>query len=209
MFRLLFTTFWGTFNGDREPHDHPVWSMNVPVVILAALATAGGFFAKPLGDFLGGTFATYAGALHTQEIANINWPVATGAFLLAVAGIAAAYALYVVQPSLRDGFKRALAGPREFLLNAYYLDTVYHVLFEVPSYAIADFCAKVFEPYVVDGIPRALTGTAGALGDVARTWESGQLRRYGLTIAIGVVLLLAYYAYLVHGGQSVEATIAR
>jgi NADH-quinone oxidoreductase subunit L len=128
-------------------------------------------------------------------------------FLLAVAGIAAAYALYVVRPSLRDGIKRALAGPRELLLNAYYLDAVYHVLIEVPAYAIAAFCAQFFDRVVIGAIPRGLAATAVALGGAAQGWESGQLRRYGLTIAIGVVLVLAYYAYLMHAGQTLEAPI--
>jgi NADH-quinone oxidoreductase subunit L len=207
MFRLLFSTFWGSYNGSHEPHDHPVPTMNIPVVILAALATIGGFFARPLGTFLGGTFRGYAGTLHAQEIGNINWAVAAGAFLLAVAGIATAYALYVVRPSLRDGIKRALAGPRELLLNAYYLDAVYHVLVEVPAYAIAAFCAQFFDRVVIGAIPRGLAATAVALGGAAQGWESGQLRRYGLTIAIGVVLVLAYYAYLMHAGQTLEAPI--
>jgi NADH:ubiquinone oxidoreductase subunit 5 (subunit L)/multisubunit Na+/H+ antiporter MnhA subunit len=95
------------------------------------------------------------------------------------------------------------------LLNAYYLDSVYHVLVEVPAYAIAGFCAKVFDPAVIVGIPRALALGATALGDVARGWESGQLRRYGLTIAVGVVLLLVYYAYVMHAGQTFGATMPR
>ena len=208
MFRLVFATFWGAYNGSHEPHDHPVLTMNVPVLFLAALATIGGFFARPLGSFLGGTFRGYAGTLHAQEIGTINWAVAAGAFLLAVAGIATAYALYVVRPSLRDGIKRALAGPRELLLNAYYLDTVYHVLIEVPAYAIASFCANFFDLVVIGAIPRALAATAVALGGAAQGWESGQLRRYGLTIAIGVVLVLAYYAFLMHAGQTLEAPSA-
>jgi len=214
MFRLLFSTFAGDYRGSHEPHVENALTMNVPVVVLAGLATIGGFFAAPLAGFLSGSFNRFgpyllAGADHRPSVAEINWPVAAGMFLLAVAGIAAAYALYVVRPSLRDGFKRALAGPRELLLNAYYLDTVYHVLVEVPAYAIAGFCAKYFEPAVIDGIPRAMAGVAGVLGDAARGWESGQLRRYGLTIAIGVVLLLAYYAFVMHAGQAPEATMAR
>jgi NADH-quinone oxidoreductase subunit L len=214
MFRLLFSAFAGEYRGEHELHDHPVTTMNVPVVVLAALATIGGFFASPLAAFLGGSFNKFGpyflpGTDHRPSIAELNWPIAAGMFLLAVAGIAGAYALYVVRPSLRDGFKRALVGPRELLLNAYYLDAVYHVLVEVPAYAIAAFCAKIFEPGVISGIPRALAGGAAGLGDVARGWESGQLRRYGLTIAIGVVLLLAYYVFLMHAGQTPEATFAR
>jgi NADH-quinone oxidoreductase subunit L len=214
MFRLLFTTFSGEYRGAHEPHDHPVMSMNVPVVVLAGLATIGGFFASPLAAFLQASFQNFSpilgpGTDRMPSIAELNWPVAIGMFLLAVAGIATAYALYVVRPSLRDGIKRTLAGPRELLLNAYYLDTVYHVLIEVPAYAIAAFCAGFFDRVVIGAIPRALAVTAVALGGAAQGWESGQLRRYGLTIAIGVVLLLAYYAFIMHAGQAPEATLAR
>jgi NADH-quinone oxidoreductase subunit L len=214
MFRLLFFTFAGEYRGAHEPHVEDVLTMNVPVVVLAGLATIGGFFASPLATFLQASFEKFSpfflpGTDHRPSIAELNWPVAAGMFLLAVAGIAAAYALYVVRPSLREGIKRALAGPRELLLNAYYLDVVYHVLVEVPAYAIAGFCAKYFDPAVIDGIPRALAGAAAVMGDAARGWESGQLRRYGLTIAIGVVLLLAYYAFIIHAGQAPEATMAR
>jgi NADH-quinone oxidoreductase subunit L len=214
MFRLLLSTFAGEYRGEHEPHVENVLTMNVPVVVLAGLAAIGGFFATPLATFLSASFVRYSALLlplpdRAPSIAELNWPVAAGMFLLAVAGIATAYALYVVRPNLRDGIKRALAGPREVLLNAYYLDTVYHVLIEVPAYAIAGFCAKYFDPAVIDGIPRALTGAASALGNAAGGWETGQLRRYGLTIAIGVVLLLAYYAFIMHAGQAPEATMSR
>jgi len=214
MFRLLFLTFAGAYRGEHQPHDDQIFTMNVPVVVLAALAAIGGFLASPLAGFLGGSFGRsspygIAGGGLAPSISELNWPVAAGMFLLAIAGIAAAYALYVVRPSLRDNFKRALAGPRALLLNAYYLDPIYHVLVEVPAYALAAFCARFFEPAVISGIPRALTGMTSSLGDAARWWESGQLRRYGLTIAIGVVLLLAYYAFVIHAGQSSEAAIAR
>jgi NADH-quinone oxidoreductase subunit L len=203
MFRLLFSTFAGEYRGSHEPHVENVLTMNVPVVVLAGLATIGGFFASPLAAFLG------ALGDRAPSIAEVNWPVAAGMFLLAVAGIAAAYALYIVRPSLRENFKRALAGPRELLLNAYYVDTVYHVLVEVPAYAIAGFCANFFDRVVIGAVPRGMAATAVALGAAAQGWESGQLRRYGLTIAIGVVLLLAYYAYVMHAGQAPETTMAR
>ena len=196
MFRLLFLTFFtGGYRGTAEPHDHPVTTMNVPVVILAVLATVGGFLASPLQS---GLRIAFAGALHEQNIAAIDWPVAAGALLLVIAGIATAYALYQVRPQLRESLKSALAAPRELLLNAYYLDTVYHWLVEAPAYAIADAAAGFFEPIVIRAIPNAAVATASALGTVARAWETGQLRRYGLTIAFGVVLLLAWYVLAAH-----------
>jgi NADH-quinone oxidoreductase subunit L len=200
MFRLLFLTFFsGAYRGDGAPHDHPMVSMNVPVVVLAILATVGGFLAAPLGAALR---LTFVGALHDQDIATINWPVAAGAFLLVVAGIATAYALYQVRPQLRESLIRALAGPRQLVMNAYYLDTVYHWLVEVPAYAIADAAAGFFETFIIRAIPLAASATAAALGGFARAWESGQLRRYGLTIAVGVVLLLAWYVITAYAAAS-------
>ncbi|HLJ83051.1 MAG TPA: NADH-quinone oxidoreductase subunit L [Candidatus Eremiobacteraceae bacterium] len=200
MFRLLFLTFFsGRYRGEGTPHDHPVASMNVPVVLLAALAAVGGFLAWPLQPMLR---AVFVGTPHEQTIASIDWPVAGGAFLLVVAGIATAYALYQVRPQLRESLIRALAGPRELVMNAYYLDTVYHWLVEVPAYAIADAAAGFFERYVIRAIPLAASGTAAALGGFARAWESGQLRRYGLTIAVGVVLLLAWYVIAAYAASS-------
>ena len=86
MFRLLFSTFAGEYRGDHAPHDHPVLTMNVPVVVLAGLATIGGFFASPLAVFLAGSFNKFGpyflpGSDHRPSIAEVNWPVAAGMFL--------------------------------------------------------------------------------------------------------------------------------
>jgi NADH:ubiquinone oxidoreductase subunit 5 (subunit L)/multisubunit Na+/H+ antiporter MnhA subunit len=90
------------------------------------------------------------------------------------------------------------------LMNAYYLDTVYHWLFEVPAYAIAEMCARVFESAAIAGIPRALAGAATSFGDLSRGWETGYLRRYGLTIAIGAAALLYFVFFTMHGGAGAE-----
>ncbi len=49
------------------------------------------------------------------------------------------------------------------------------------------------------GIARATAG----VGDAMRGWETGYLRRYGLTMVIGMVLVLAYYLFVVRGGMPV------
>jgi len=50
MFRLYFLTFEGEFRGDHHTWDHYVrehWIMSLPLVILAGLATVGGFLGYP------------------------------------------------------------------------------------------------------------------------------------------------------------------
>jgi NADH-quinone oxidoreductase subunit L len=206
MFRLLFLTFAGSYRGEQEPHDHPVPTMQVPVAILAALAFAGGWLVLPNYDAFGALLAgAFHDATHAQYLGDFNWLMALGTLSIVIAGILTAYAIYIVQPQLRDAVKKRVGGLRELLLNAYYLDVVYHKLFEAPAYAIANALARFVEPAVIGGLPRALAGAANALGELSRGWETGYLRRYGLTLAIGVVLLLYVVLVAAHGGAAVEA----
>ncbi len=205
MFRLLFATFAGAYRSTAEPHVERVATMEIPVAILAVLAIAGGWLVLPGRDVFGSLLAgAFADAAHSQSLAEFNWTLGLGTLMIVAAGILTAYLLYVVAPQLRGDIKRRLHGLRELLMNAYYLDAAYHWLFEAPAYAIADMCARVFESAAIAGIPRALTGAATSFGDLSRGWETGYLRRYGLTIAIGAAALLYFVFFTMHGGAGAE-----
>ena len=195
MFRLLFATFGGAHRTTEEPHDERVPTMEIPVAILAALAVVGGWIVLPGHDTFGSLLqGAFTDALRSQSLADFNWPIGLGTLLIVAAGILTAYALYVQSPQLRGILKARLHGVRELLLNAYYLDAIYHKLFEVPAYAIAAACARFFDPVAIAGLPRTLASAAISLGDLSRSWETGYLRRYGLTIAVGAAALL-YFVY--------------
>ena len=193
MARLAFMTFFGAYRGEHEPHDEKVTTMQIPVAILAALAVVGGWLVLPGHDtisrLLGGAFVD---AAHRQYLGDFDVMMAVGTFAIVLAGILIAYALYVVQPDLRAALRRRLGGLRDLLANAYYLDDVYHRLFEAPAYALAAACATAFEPVAIGGLPRLFAAAATGLGALSRGWESGYLRRYGLTIAVGAALLLYF-----------------
>jgi NADH-quinone oxidoreductase subunit L len=88
---------------------------------------------------------------------------------------------------------------RTLVFNAYYIDALYHWLFEKPAYALADAFARFVEPAAIGGLPRAFAWMATLLGDLSQKWETGYLRRYGLTIVVGVALLLLWYLYVTRG----------
>jgi NADH-quinone oxidoreductase subunit L len=201
MFRLLFSTFTGAYRGDGDPHDHPVATMQIPVAILAALAAVGGFLISPGRDTISALLAgAFHDALHRQYLGDWNWPMTIGTLAIVSAGILLAYALYVVQPETRDGIKQRLSGVRALLMDAYHIDALYHAIIEVPAYAIAAACAKFFEPLAIAGVPQALSSAVSALGGLSRGWETGYLRRYGLTMAVGTILLLYFAAVALRGG---------
>jgi len=205
MFRLLFMTFFtGEYRGDHEPHTANARTMVVPTLILAGLATVGGFLVLPVRDeisrALQGAFMD-RGTL--PAIGEINWFVSGVTTLAALAGIAGAYWLYERAPELRARLRNAFAPVHRLLENAYYVDTIYHWIFEVPVLTFASDVAKYIDPEGVGGFSAGLARATSGVGEAMRGWETGYLRRYGLTMVIGMVLVLAYYLFVVHAGTSI------
>ena len=205
MFRLLFMTFFtGEFRGDHEPHTSTARTMALPTVILAFLATVGGWFVLPGRDeisrALQGAFVD-RGALPTMG--EINWFVTVITTLGAVVGIGLAYWLYERAPDVRARLRHAFAPVQALLANAYYVDTIYHWIFEIPVLTFASDVAKYIDPEGVGGFTAGLARATSGIGEAMRGWETGYLRRYGLTMVIGMVLVLAFYLFVVHGGTSI------
>src|SRR6185295_9866900 len=107
-FRAIFLTFHGDYRGGEAPehgahdahagapHESP-WVMTLPLLILAVPAMLAGFVNFPshgteaLAHLLEGALPeTSAAALHHE---SFNWAIAISSSLLAVGGIALAYAV--------------------------------------------------------------------------------------------------------------------
>jgi NADH-quinone oxidoreductase subunit L len=203
MFRLLFVAFGGNFRGAHEPHAAPRMTMNIPVAILAVLSIAGGWLVLPHLDTFSRLLAgAFVDAPHSLYLGDFDWLMTAGTFAIVAAGILLAYTLYVVQPEARAAIKARLSVLHALLLDAYRVDALYHRLFEVPAYALAAGIVRVFDPIVVAGIPGTLASAAGSLGDLSRSWETGYLRRYGLTIVLGSALLLYLIFFVAHAGPA-------
>ncbi|MBV8460349.1 MAG: NADH-quinone oxidoreductase subunit L [Candidatus Eremiobacteraeota bacterium] len=205
MFRLVFMTFFtGAYRGDHEPHADRSPTMEVPVAILAVLATIGGWLVLPGHDemsrLLQGAFGD-RGILPTMG--EINWFVTGVTTFSAAAGLVIAWWLYERAPQLRRRLATMFAPVQRVLANAYYIDTIYHWLFEVPTLTAASDVAKYVDPEGVGGVIAGVARTTTGLGDAMRGWETGYLRRYGLGMVVGMVLVLAYYIFVVHGGAAI------
>jgi len=205
MFRLLLMTFFtGAYRGEHEPHSETAVTMAVPSVLLAALSAVGGWLVLPGHDEISSALtAAFADRGPLHAMGEINWFVTGVTSFAAAAGFIAAYALYQRVPDLRLRLRSALQPLRAVLMNAYYFDTIYHWMFEVPALTLASDLATYVDPVGVGGLTAGLARAATRIGDTMRGWETGYLRRYGLTMVIGMVLVLAFYLFLVHGGAAV------
>ena len=204
MFRLLLLTFFGTYRGEHEPHAGASATMVLPTAILAVLSTVGGFLVLPGHDLM--TRALTSAFLDRGGLApmgSFDWPLTILASALAVAGILIAYWLYARAAGVRARLRARLEPLRALLANAFYVDTIYHWAFEVPALTFASDIAKYVDPEGVGGVTSGLARLTAAAGDALRGWQTGYLRRYGLTMVVGMVLVLAYYLLVVHSGTSV------
>jgi NADH-quinone oxidoreductase subunit L len=82
------------------------------------------------------------------------------------------------------------------LTNAFYFDAAIDALFVRPAQALGKFLGGVVDPLVLDGAVREVAIVTISLANRFRMLQGGLLRGYALTIVLGVVCVIAYYAVL-------------
>ena len=186
-FRLVFVTFWGPSRVDQHHAAHvhePSPTMTLPLVILAVLSIATGYFGIP--EFLAPVFERDGGNAHASG--------ALGIMLLATAmgvlGIAAAYYAYVLHPSLPDRWAQQWRTAYEWSFHKWYFDEAYDRSIVRPTFTAAAELWKRIDVAVIDG---AVNGIARAIAWGAwflRLVQSGQTQHYALGMALGAVVIL-------------------
>ncbi len=190
MFRLFFLTFFGTpRNTDLYQHAHEAPAvMTVPVIALGVLSVIGGFFGPWLNHWLRPAFTAYPGAPHAalESGPTVGTVLAVG---LAVVAFVVAYALYIRRAvPARAGIER---WPGRWMLAAYGLDTGWRDVAVVPLMAAGTWVRRQLDR----GILTAVVGVANGIwlwAEDLRPIQSGYVRRYALSIMVGLAVVLAY-----------------
>jgi len=191
-FRLVFVTFWGPSHVDHHHSAHvhePSKTMTVPLIILAILSVLTGYLGIP--GFLEPMFASGSeeGLHHGGESLFIQL-LASAMGLL---GIAGAYYVYVLNPSLPDRLARQWQTAYQLSLNKWYVDEVYDRSIVRPTFTAAMELWKRIDVAIIDG---AVNGVARAIawgGWLLRLIQSGQTQHYALGMGLGAVLLLTLF----------------
>lgn len=196
MGRWYFLVWRGQYRGSAHPHEAgPV--LNLPLGVLAALATLGGFLNIP--TFLGGSHAldSWLGAVLPIEAAQLSlateWGLTLAAVLAGVFGLGLAYMLHT-RNQLTDG----PAALRDLSSNSLYLDSLYANAVSRPSAGIAGALDSMDRG--VDGTIESIGETVGSLGRLVTFWQSGFVRSYAVSMLLGTTLILGYWALKTLGG---------
>ena len=200
--RLAFMTFNGAPRADKETmghvHESPS-TMLIPLYALAAGALVAGFVFKDY--FIGHEYAEFwHGAVADNEIMHKfhdvpGWVVASP-FVAMALGFALAYLFYIRNTSL----PAKLAGQHwpvyKFLLNKWYFDELYDLIFVKPAMWIGRFFWKKGDGYVIDGF--GPDGISSVVGDVTRgvvKLQTGYLYHYAFAMMIGIAALISWFAF--------------
>ncbi len=170
-------------HGDLKPHESP-WMMVAPLVVLAGLSIVGGGLNLPFSE------STERLALWLEPVVGLHHfhtaklPMAIIAIVVGLLGIAAGFAVY--------HFKRVKPVEPQILADAWKYDSAVSAFMGGPGRKAFDAVAWA-DSHIVDG---AVNGTAtvvrGSAGQVRKA-QSGNVRNYAAAVAVGVVLLLAWF----------------
>ena len=188
-FRLVFVVFWGTPHGDphHTAHIHePGSTITVPLLILSLFSVVTGYLGIP--SFLEPAFSTDGG--HAVEHGAAGLGIMVAATVMGLAGIAAAYYVYVLNPHLPDQFAAQWERLYRGSLNKWYVDEVYDRLFVRTTFSAASELWKRVDVAVIDGTVNGIAHAVGQGGWLLRLIQSGQTQHYALAMAAGIVVMV-------------------
>jgi NADH-quinone oxidoreductase subunit L len=190
-FRMLFLVFWGEPSAFVREHFHALRrdvvgvSMGSTVAVLAVLSVIGGWLQfAPLWH----PVETWLQTVAEPVVSPTSWHEAISsalAFVLGLAGIAAAWLVYGTR---RVAVPRLAFAQRTFE-RKFYFDELYDALFYATSAWIARMLGRAVEqPLIAESGPDIANDTREIGGLVARA-QTGLLRTYALAIASSVAVL--------------------
>ena len=180
VFRAMFMTFFGKYRGEAHPHESPP-SMLAPLVVLAGLSLAGGFF--PIPGWLDPLF-------HAEEGHHEVWLVVV-ASLSGVVGIGLAWLFYVARPSLPGVVAGSAGALYRLVLNKYYVDEIYDTALVRPLVGISrSVLWRGVDAGLIDAAVNGVGTQSRSLGGVLRQFQSGNIRSYAVWVVAGSILMI-------------------
>ncbi|MFL5242407.1 MAG: NADH-quinone oxidoreductase subunit L [Gemmataceae bacterium] len=191
-FRAYFMTFWGEKRIPPEAGHHAHESppvMTIPLIILAVGAVAAGIIVEPFTHGLSGFLEEHTKGLTSQGSEPLNYPLMLISTLIALAGIGAAWWMYVKQPGLAGQTASSARGLYQLSLNKFHVDDLYDALILTPLAGFTAFC-RIFDLYVLDGLVDLIGQIPRLLGVLFRPVQNGLVQFYAIAMILGLTVFL-------------------
>jgi NADH-quinone oxidoreductase subunit L len=196
--RLIFKTFHGDYNNKEvkieETHESPL-VMLVPLFILSIGAVFAGFLFK--GLFIGhGDNLFWAESIKFLEPLSTEHPPLWFLLLtpcLVLVSIPIAYYLFVKNKELPNSIVSMNKPLYNFLVNKWYFDELYDVLFIKSSKKLGLFLWKFCDGTIIDGFgPDGISSFIKKCSIKATKFQSGFIYQYAFVMLLGFSALLTF-----------------
>ena len=197
--RLIFKTFHGDYNNKdikiEETHESPL-VMLIPLIFLSIGAIFAGYTFKELFLGYGGINNFWQESIFFLEPLSTDHPpfwflVLTP--ILVILSIPVAYYLFVKNKNLSNQIANVNKPLYQFLINKWYFDELYDVLFVIPSKKIGLFLWKFFDIKIIDGFgPDGISSFIKKCSLKANKFQSGFIYQYAFVMLLGFSALLTF-----------------
>ena len=197
--RLIFKTFHGSYNNKNvkieETHESPL-VMLIPLVLLSIGAIFAGFLFKDLFIGHGGENLFWAESIKFLEPLSTEHPPTWFLLLtpcLVLLSIPIAYYLFVKNKELPNSIVNMNRPLYKFLVNKWYFDELYEVIFINPSKKLGLFFWKFCDGKLIDGFgPDGISSFIKKCSIKANKFQSGFIYQYAFIMLLGFSALLTF-----------------
>jgi len=205
--RLIFKTFFGEPHDQEHyeaAHESPLW-MLIPLFVLAAGSILSGF---PFKELFAGNgveeFFRDSVKMHPhiiEEMEQIPLAIKSLPFLMMSIGLVISIIFYIQRPYIPEELAEQQPMLYQFLLNKWYFDELYDLIFVRPTKRIGYFLWKYGDGWLIDGF--GPDGVSARVLDVTRNVvkiQTGYLYHYAFAMLIGAAGLITWFMFG-FGGQ--------
>ncbi|MEI2735499.1 MAG: NADH-quinone oxidoreductase subunit L [Rhodoblastus sp.] len=186
-------------HGDHTPHESPL-VMLVPLAALAVGALFAGiafsqyFIGHHFADFWKGTIGQGPDNHIMHDMHDVALGVGLTPTFMMVAGFLLALWMYILKPGSAQRLAAANPVLYRFLLNKWYFDELYDVLFVRPAFWLGRLFWKQGDGRIIDGL--GPDGVSARVVDIAKgavRLQTGYLYHYAFAMLIGVAAFITWY----------------
>ena len=197
--RLIFKTFHGDYNNKKikidETHESP-FIMLIPLILLSIGAIFAGFSFKELFIGYEGVNNFWRDSIFFLKPLSTDHPPLWFLLLtptLVILSIPLAYYLFVKNKNFPEQIVSINKPLYQFLLNKWYFDELYDVLFVKTSKKFGLFLWKFFDLKIIDGFgPDGISSMIKKFSVKANKFQSGYIYHYAFIMLLGFSALLTF-----------------
>jgi len=188
-------------HGAPVAHESPE-VMLIPLAVLAVGAALAGMIFRH--SFIGSGFESFwKQALFLakdndilERMETAPWLVSLAPTVMMLGGLGVAYYMYIMRPEVPARLARGNPILYRFLLNKWYFDELYDLIFVRPAFWIGRLLWKGGDGFVIDGM--GPDGVSARVLDVTRNvvrLQTGYVYHYAFAMLIGAAAFVTWYMF--------------